>query len=63
MNKKLTPQEQLSKDKLQGFIKDHPILKRQEKFARMKAALEYIKEYWSEDEELITTIEKALKED
>ena len=63
MNKNLTPQEQRSKDKLQEFIKDHPILKQQEKFKRMEEVLEYIKEYWSEDEELTTAIEEALRED
>ena len=44
MSKNLTQKEQLSKDKLQEFIKDRPILKQQQKFDRMEKALEEIKD-------------------
>jgi len=38
----LTEQQRKSKQVLQDFIKDHPILKQQEKFRRMEEALKMI---------------------
>jgi len=68
----LTEKEQRSKDKLQEFIKDHPILKQQEKFERMEKALILIgigyHSYYDGSEEIITSVEmsdiarEALKE-
>ena len=66
VNKKLTPQEQLSKDKLQEFIKDHPILKCQERFARMEKALKFIAAQHNKGKAgnwAVEVAREALKED
>ncbi len=68
-SKGLTEQQRKSKQSLQDFIKDHPILKQQEKFKRMERALDeiYEKTYFPTNDEYLKEIaaiaREALKED